>query len=124
MTDFEYSESSFTFVFITYNLPYYDMQSDEKLILSLIKDDLINSKLVNALGYMGLDADDYLLHLKETVLDLMGFTPEQRTDKLYEEYVDRTETMHFINLHSQRHWVDLLAADIYKWLLKEARGGG
>lgn len=95
------------------------MDNQEKLIRSLIKDDLINHKLVNGLGDLGLECDEYLLHLKETVLDLMGFTREQRTDRLYSEYMDRMGPLRLIDVRRNKAWLEVLAGDIYVWLLKE-----
>ncbi len=51
-----------------------------RLILSLIKDDLINSKLVNSLGDIGINADDYLLHLSDTNFKLSKI-PDTQTSK-------------------------------------------
>lgn len=82
---------------------------DKKLIISLIKDDLINSKLVNELSGLGLNADGYLLHIKETVLDLMGFTRKQRTEQLYAEYMDRMEPLKFMDVVNNQAWVELWA---------------
>lgn len=46
------------------------------LVLSLIKDDLINNKLINGLNTLGLSAGDYHLHLSETILNLIGLDTE------------------------------------------------
>lgn len=97
------------------------MENQEKLILSLIKDDLINSKLVGGLEGIGLVADDYLLHLKETILDLMGFSKEQRTDLLYTKYMERMGPLRLIDIHKNKAWLEVLARDIYEWLCKEVR---
>lgn len=41
--------------------------SNEELIIRLIKDNLINTKLISGLNCLGLIADDYTLFLGETI---------------------------------------------------------
>lgn len=60
------------------------MKNKEKLILSLIKDDLINVKLVNGLNEAGLNADNYYLHLSDTIFKLMGFGDDEEAETIYE----------------------------------------
>lgn len=67
-------------------------QHDETIILSLIKDDLRNTRLVHGLNNLGLQAGDYVLNIGTSILQLMGFEPEQRTEGLYAEYMDRLVT--------------------------------
>lgn len=46
---------------------------DKHIIISLIKDDLTNYRLVSGLEALGLDSDCYSLCLGETIFKLMGF---------------------------------------------------
>ncbi|HVD99982.1 MAG TPA: hypothetical protein VNB90_17365 [Cytophagaceae bacterium] len=89
----------------------------KQLILSLIKDDLINCKLVNSLNDIGLSADDYLLHLSETVFKLMGFKASKETEVIYEYYMDLTERAKLIDISRSRQRFDELALEIYNELL-------
>lgn len=85
----------------------------EKLILSLIKDDLINSKLVNGLSEMGLDADHYILHLGETVFKLMGFKDNEETEYIFERYMELSKRAMFIDISKSNKPLDELALQIY-----------
>ena len=67
-------------------LVYMKAKNKKKLIISLIKDDLINAKLVNRLNEIGLCADDYFLHLSDTIFKLMGFEDDEETETIYERY--------------------------------------
>ena len=99
----------------------------KKLILSLIKDDLINCKLVNSLNDMGLCADIYLLHLSETVFKLMGFNESKETEATYEYYMDLTQRAKHIDISQSSKSFDDLALEIYttlKYYLKHPYSNG
>jgi hypothetical protein len=90
----------------------------KQLILSLIKDDLINSKLVNSLTDMGLDgADSYLLHLSSTIFKLIGFDESKETDSIFEYYLELTLRAKHIPIFNSRAQFDELALEIYNELL-------
>lgn len=93
----------------------------EKLILSLIKDDLINCKLVNGLSdAAGLNADDYYLHLSTTIFRLMGYKEDLYSDKIFEQYRDLSATAKYIDIHKSHATLDPLALDLYNLLLQKA----
>ena len=103
-------------VIVNFNQLFHIMENQEKLILSLIKDDLINMRLVYGLEDLGLGADDYYLHLKETILDLMGFTQTQRNDDMYAQFMDRMWAVRCLSIEQGHHVLDALAREIYVWL--------
>lgn len=86
---------------------------NKKLILSLIKDDLINTKLVNGLDALGLNAQDYLLHLSDTVFKLMGIKDDKEGEKLFEHYLDLKNNVRFIDGAKSHEVFDDLALAIY-----------
>jgi hypothetical protein len=86
---------------------------NEELIISLIKDDLVNSKLVNGLMDLGLDTSYYFLHLSETILKLMGFNDSTITDDIFNRYLQLTRKAKHINLSDYSHQLDELANEIY-----------
>lgn len=59
-----------------------DVLQKEKLVISLIKDDLINLKLIYGLRDLGIDTNEYYLHASDTVFELLGFNQLPITDKL------------------------------------------
>lgn len=58
----------------------------EKLVISLITDDLIHAKLTEGLSSLGLNAENYALNLGGTILNLMGFMGD-RSDEALEQYL-------------------------------------
>lgn len=93
----------------------------KKLILSLIKDDLINSKLLRGLAKAGLDADRYCLFLSGTIFDLLGYPNTERSDEIFSEYIKLTEQSDQVDIRETPNTLDGLANDIYKFLIKKRR---
>jgi hypothetical protein len=90
-----------------------------ELIVSLIRDDLINSKLVYGLGDIGLNADEYLLHLSDTVFQLMGL---DNTDELTEQYIQFTCPIKEIDIFDRNGTLEKFATEIYNKLLLQKCG--
>ena len=90
-----------------------------QLVISLIKDDLINSKLINGLTSLGLCASGYHLHLSETILDLMGLPTDK--DSIYDIYfrlTQQSEQLDLTNISSRDKQLTQLAEYIYLELSK------
>ena len=86
---------------------------NKKLILSLIKDDLINSKLVNSLNEAGLNADNYHLYLGQTIFELMGFKDNEETEEIFEHYMNLTKRAMLMDISQSHKPLDDLAMQIY-----------
>jgi hypothetical protein len=93
----------------------------KQLILSLIKDDLINAKLLRGLNKVGLDADKYCLFLSGTIFDLMGYPNTERSDEIFSEYIKLTERSDGIDIRETPNTLDGLAHEIYIFLVRKAR---
>ena len=91
--------------------------ANKALVISLIKDDLINSKLVNGLNVLGLNADDYLLHLSETIFDLLGYEQNKETEKVFERYMELSEAALLVDISESNKNLDDLALQIYRELV-------
>ena len=90
----------------------------EKLVISLIKDDLINLRLVHGLNALGLDAENYYTNLSSTIFGLMGLqTYDERMVKILESYIDSSKRVLRINFEDHRDEFDELAVDIYDSLV-------
>ncbi len=90
----------------------------EKLVISLIKDDLINSRLVHGLNALGLDAERYYTNLSSSIFGLMGLqTNDERMVKVLESYIDSSKRVLRIDFEDHRKELDDLAVDIYDSLL-------
>jgi hypothetical protein len=93
-----------------------ETMTDKQLIISLIKDDLINSKLVTGLNEMGLNANPYFLHLGETVFNLMGIEETEETEYLFERYIELSKTAMYADISQSHDSLDNLALQIYNEL--------
>ena len=93
------------------------------LILSLIKDDLINAKLVHGLNELGLIADCYFLQLSNTVFKLMGFKDNEEADRVFEIYMDLSKQAMLVDISLSHKPMEALALKIYKEIVDEKRKG-
>lgn len=92
-------------------------QITDKLIISLIKDDLINSKLVNGLIDIGIDAGAYYLHLDTTIFKLIGYANDSYSEEIYEKYRDLAMQSKHIDISQNNTGLDPLALQLYHFLL-------
>lgn len=106
---------------IIYSPAYMKKTANKKLILSLIKDDLINTKLVNGLDALGLNAQDYLLHLSDTVFKLMGVKDDEKGEKLFEHYLELKDNVRFIDGAKSHEAFHDLALAIYTDLVSRKK---
>lgn len=92
------------------------------LILSLIKDNLINTRLVLGLKDMNLsDAGHYHLHLSDTILKLMGVEVK---DSQYEKYLNLFNQVKRVDIVSQPEKLDRLAEQIYRTIKRKTQWDG
>lgn len=88
----------------------------KELIISLIKDDLVNDKLVNGLIDIGLNPGDYFLHLSETIFKLMGFEDNMMTDEIFNHYLRLSQKAKHIDISNSNGQLEALANEIYNEL--------
>ncbi len=94
----------------------------KSLILSLIKDDLINTKLVGTLNNLGLMADCYRLHAGTTAINLLRIsTSASNWEQIHDGYLDHTQKVLFIDLTESPHLLDQLSQEIYTYLKSQQR---
>ncbi len=89
----------------------------KELILSLIKDDLINVRLVHGLEKLGLDSGNYYLHLSETIFKLVGITVDD--ENFFEEYMDECKMVVNINIFEHPELLNGMALSLYNKLIEE-----
>lgn len=88
------------------------------LIISLIRDDLTNSSLINGLNKMGLNADHYTLHLSTTIFDLLGIKKHDPiAEGLLRSYLEMTTKATEYHENSKTSDLDGLSNEIYEALL-------
>lgn len=95
----------------------YLTMKQKTLILHLISDDLINTKLVYSLNNLGLQANDYTLHLSTTIMNLMRIkTTSLRWENIHDEYLKMTSRVLKIDIQESPRMLTVLAEEIYDFL--------
>lgn len=99
------------------------MLSTKSHILTLLKNDLINTRLLGGLNNLGLEADNYVLNLNDLVFELLELedTPEVK-DQFYAVYQERIDEIVSQDAEEWEDALSLLPADIYKTLLAFKQG--
>jgi hypothetical protein len=88
-------------------------KAKKQLILSLIKDDLMNNQLVNALNDLGLEANHYALHLQESIFQLMGIEHSIANKAINQHYFHLCQQ---ISIKQNSLELEQLAETIYSYL--------
>jgi len=93
----------------------------KQLILRLITDDLINTRLVNSLNDLCLHADTYRLHASETILKLMQISTgssltSREWEQIHDNYIQLANEVMQIDLETSRDQLHLLSEKIYRFL--------
>lgn len=88
----------------------------EKLILSLIKDDLINTNLIYNLRKIGLHSECYYLHLSSTIFELMGFENSKEMDEVFNEYIEMADEAALMDITESNKEMEIYAKKIYEKL--------
>lgn len=88
----------------------------ENLIINLIKDNLRNTRLVHGLDLLGLNTENYHLHLSLTIFNLIGIIDNR--DELFEEYRELCELITQMDISKYPELLDSHAKGIYKRLIK------
>jgi hypothetical protein len=90
---------------------------NKQLILSLIKDDLINTKLISGLENLGVDAGLYLLGISDAIFVLMDIDDSKQGEELFEYYLElRDDKLNEIDLKKSYEELNVLALAIYNRL--------
>jgi len=92
---------------------------NKKLILSLIKDDLINYHLITGLEALGFDASHYTLFLSETIFDLIGINggDDIEQEALYKLYLGLFKKVRKFDLTENNEQLEDLALEVYMALV-------
>jgi hypothetical protein len=99
------------------------MKKSKQLIQSLIKDDLINTKLVNGLEDLGLNAYPFCTHLSDTIFTLIGITEKQNQETIHHQYSEMVKRVKYINISEGHQQLDFLATEIFTYLEHEKLKG-
>jgi hypothetical protein len=90
----------------------------QTLIIRLIKDHLIHTRLINGLNILGLSAENYYLHLSDTIFKMIGISDDK--EELYEVYLNWCTKISQTEVFTDQLLMDKYAREIYYVLLSEA----
>lgn len=82
----------------------------KNIILSLIKDDIRHTRLVDGLNALGLPAHEHCLHLPEIIFSLMEIDHKRFADELMQGYFG------MVRKKVDQHNENQLANNIYEYL--------
>lgn len=85
--------------------------NEKELIISLIKDNLISTRLISGLAALGLDPIHYDLHLSTTIFILMGIKDDN--EELFEEYMELCKQVMQLDFFEYPELLDSHAEGIY-----------
>lgn len=84
----------------------------KKLIISLIADDLVHTKLTDGLAALGLNPENYLLNLGDIIIQLMGFEGAEN-ERVYAYYHQQLKRARLADNSEHATAFKKLANDIY-----------
>ncbi|MBI3136407.1 MAG: hypothetical protein HYZ14_17160 [Bacteroidetes bacterium] len=88
-----------------------------RLILSMIQDDLVNTKLLIILDQLNSDTHHYCLNISSNIFDLMDLGKDNRkNERIYEQYLRYCKKVRRIDLKNGRKELEELALLIYGFL--------
>jgi hypothetical protein len=88
----------------------------QEIIIRLIKDHLVNTRLINGLYDLGIYMDDYHLHLSDTIFKMMGIPDED--EELYLAYLDWCTKISKTEVLRDQQLLDGYAREIYAVLAR------
>ncbi len=89
---------------------------NESIIINLIKQDLINWKMINLLQNMQVRADDYQLDISSIIFEMMNLDNRENIDEIFEKYVELSKPVLKLSVNLSNRKIDLLASKIYDYL--------
>lgn len=90
----------------------------QSLILSLIRDSLVNYKLTTGLNALGLNADDYHVYLPDTIFKLMELENVEEGDLVFEKvFLANAQKVKQIQFPASSEELTTLSEEIYEQLL-------
>lgn len=88
---------------------------NKAIIINLIKQDLINWKMINLLQKMQILADDYQLDIGTIIFEIMDL---EDVEEIFEKYVEMSKPILKLSTNQSNKKIDVLAAKIYDYLEK------
>ena len=92
-------------------------KKEQKIAIALIKDDLVNRKLLIGLRELGLQPSNYFLNLSETIFYILGFPDDKASERVFEHYLELTKKVKSLNIAESHIQLDNLTQEIYLELI-------
>jgi hypothetical protein len=91
--------------------------NQQTIALALIKDHIVYSRLYYGLIGTGLDADDFVIDLADTIFQFMGLQVGEDSEKRFGEFLGCIEKITRFDAASWRGEVEALAHEAYALLM-------
>ena len=91
---------------------------DTAIVTNLIKQDLINWKMICSLQKIQIRADDYQLDIGSIIFEILDLNDRENVDEIFEKYVEMSKPILKLFASQSNRKIDLLAARIYDYLEK------
>jgi hypothetical protein len=89
----------------------------KEIVITLIKDHITNTRLINGLNALGWYSLDYHLHLSDVIFKLMGIADEK--EELFEIYLKWCSKVSRMDIFENPGLLDKYATEMYAVLLGE-----
>lgn len=86
------------------------------IVTNLIKQDLINWKMINLLQKTQIHADAYQLDIGSIIFEIMDLDNRENVDEIFEKYVEMSKPMLKLIVGQSNRKIDMLASKIYDYL--------
>lgn len=87
--------------------------TERQLLVSMIRDDLVNYRLLNGLHQLGLVTEIYFLRASQTIFDYLGIASKVGYDRNYARYEAMKEEVMTLNLEREMGKLNKLAEKMY-----------
>ncbi|WP_343635205.1 hypothetical protein [Fluviicola sp.] len=89
---------------------------NKTIIINLIKQDLINWKMIYSLQKMQIRADDYQLDIGPIIFEMMDLENRNDASEIFDKYVEMSKPILKTKANQSNRRIDLLASKIYNYL--------
>lgn len=89
---------------------------NEIIIINLIKQDLINWKMIHSLQKVQVRADDYQLDIGSIIFEMMNLEDRNDVDEIFEKYLELSKPVLKLSVSQSNRKIDVLASKIYDYL--------
>lgn len=89
---------------------------NETIIINLIKQDLINWKMIHSLQKVQVRADDYQLDISSIIFEMMNLEDRKDADEIFEKYMELSKPVLKLSVSLSKRKIDVLASKIYDYL--------